>query len=148
MIPSSFESLTKSWGFQSRSDGNTSPGRSPRRGRSYLLQSVLAMRNIQLLHSGDTAQTGDLASHVQIGSLEHGLPGIVIGTGHIVIGMVAGNDHQRTEHHIGVTGGLHSLDDILAGSHLGLAFYGADKDVLVAQLLHLGLHLAVGRRGP
>ena len=105
------------------------------------------MGNIQLLHSLNTAQAGDLAGHVQAGSLEHGLPGIVIGTGHVVVGMVTGDDHQRTQDNLGVAGGLDSLNDVLASGLLGLALNGANEDILVAQVLHLGLHLAVGHLG-
>ena len=89
------------------------------------------MGNIQLLHSLNTAQAGDLAGHVQAGSLEHGLPGIVIGPGHVVVGMVTGADHQRTQDNLGVAGGLDSLNDVLARGLLGLAFNGADEDIRV-----------------
>ena len=57
--------------------------------------------------------------------------------------MVARHDHQGTQHHGGVTGFLDSCDHGLAGGILGLALHGADEHVLIAQLVHLGGHLAV-----
>ena len=57
--------------------------------------------------------------------------------------MVTGNDHQGAQDDLGVTGGLDSLDDVLAGGLLGLTLHRADEHVAVAQGLHGGLHLAV-----
>ena len=57
--------------------------------------------------------------------------------------MVARHDHQGTQHHGGVTGFLDSCDHGLAGGILRLALHGADEHVLIAQLVHLGGHLAV-----
>ena len=80
------------------------------------------MLNVALLDVLDLTQTGDLALHGRevTGGLELAQPGIVIRTGHIVVGVVTGNDHQGTQDDLGVTGGLDSLDDVLAGGLLGL----------------------------
>ena len=52
--------------------------------------------NVALLDVLDLTQTGDLALHGRevAGGLELAQPGIVIRTGHIVVGVVTGNDHQ------------------------------------------------------
>ncbi len=99
------------------------------------------MGNVQLLDIADLAQTGDLAVDLLkvAGGLELAQPGVVIGTGHVVVGMVTGHDHQRTEYDLGVTGSLDSLDDVLAGSLLGLTLDGADEHIIVAQRAHGGL---------
>lgn len=54
------------------------------------------MLNVALLDVLDLTQTGDLALHGRevTGGLELAQPGIVIRTGHIVVGVVTGNDHQ------------------------------------------------------
>ena len=101
------------------------------------------MCHVESLHVRDTAQTGDLAVHGETGGLKHGLPGILVRTGHVVVGVVTRHDHQRTQHHGGVTGFLDSRDHGLARGILGLALHGADEYVLIAQLVHLGGHLAV-----
>ena len=107
----------------------------------------LGVGHIEGLHVRDTAQTGDLAVHGEAGGLKHGLPGVIVSTGHVVVGMVASHDHQGTQHHGGVAGVLDGLDHGLAGGLLGLALHGAHEHVLIAQLGHLGSHLAVGDLG-
>ncbi len=79
--------------------------------------------NVQLLDVLDLTQTSDLAVDAveSTGSLELAQPGVGILTGHIVVGVVAGNHHQRAQDDLGVTGSLDSLDDVLAGSLLRLA---------------------------
>ena len=89
----------------------------------------------------------DLAVDGEASGFEHGLPGIFLGTSHIVVGVVAGDDHQRAQHDIGIARSLDGLDDSLAGGLFRLALDGADKDVLITELLHLGLHLAVRHLG-
>ena len=78
-----------------------------------------------------------------ISLVENAVPGILVVASHIVVGVVTCNDHQGTQDDLGVTGGLDSFDDVLAGSLLRLALDGADEDILVAQSVHLSLHLAV-----
>ena len=85
------------------------------------------MGDIERLHIGNLAETGDLAVDGKAGSFKHGLPGIVLGTGHIVIGVVAGDDHQRAKDDVGVTGSLDSFDNCLTGGLFGLALDGADE---------------------
>ena len=58
--------------------------------------------------------------------------------------MVACNYHQRTKYNLGVTGLCNCVNHILTCSIFRLALYGSDKYVLIAQILHLCLHLAVG----
>ena len=61
--------------------------------------------------------------------------------------MVTGDDHQRAQDDLGVTGLLDLLDNGIAGGVLGFTLDGADKDVVIAQRLHRGLHLAVADLG-
>ena len=61
--------------------------------------------------------------------------------------MVTGHDHQRPQNDLLITGRLDLLDDLVTGGLLRLTLYGADKDVVVTQLIHLCLHLTVGDLG-
>ena len=105
------------------------------------------MGDIERLHIGDLAEAVDLAVDGEASGFEHGLPGIFLGTSHIVVGVVAGDDHQRAQHDIGIARSLDGLDDSLAGGLFRLTLDGADEDVLITELLHLGVHLAVGDLG-
>ena len=89
----------------------------------------------------------DLAVDGEASGFEHGLPGVFLGTGHVVVGMVTGNDHQRAKDDVGVARSLDSFDDGFASSLFRLALDGANKDVLITEVLHLGLHLAVRHLG-
>ena len=106
------------------------------------------MGNVQILHGLNAAQALDLAGNAfKTGSFHHALPGILVIPGHIVVGVVTGHHHQRAQDHLGVTGGLQSLDHSLAAGFLGLALHGADKHIAVTQLVHLGLHLRIAHLG-
>ena len=96
------------------------------------------MGDIQLLDILDPTQTSDLAVDAveSTGSLELAQPGIGILTGHIVVGVIAGNHHQRAQNDLGVARSLNSLDDVLAGSLFRLALNGANEHIVVAQSLH------------
>ena len=71
------------------------------------------MGDIERLHIGDLAEAVDLAVDGEASGFEHGLPGIFLGTSHIVVGVVTCNDHQGTQDDLGVTGGLDSLDELV-----------------------------------
>ena len=58
--------------------------------------------------------------------------------------MVAGNHHQRPQYNVLVASFLGGLNHFLTGSLFRLTFHRSDKYILVAQLLHLRLHLGVG----
>ena len=75
------------------------------------------MVNVELLDVADLAQTCDLGVDAlkAVGSVELAQPGIVLGTGHVVVGVVTGDDHQRAQDDLGVTGLLDLLDDGVAG---------------------------------
>ena len=104
------------------------------------------MFHIDLLHSGNAAETRDLSRHVReiTGCLEHADPGIFVFTRHIVVRVVAGHDHERPKDDFFIAGGMYRFDHRLAGRLFRLAFHSADKDVFISEILHLGLHLAVG----
>ena len=55
----------------------------------------LGVGDVERLHIGNLAEARDLAVDGEAGGFEHGLPGIFLGTSHIVVGMVARNHHQR-----------------------------------------------------
>ena len=63
---------------------------------SDLFDDFSGMRHIHLLDFGYTAESGNLAGDFQSGCRKHALPGILIITGHVIVGMVSGNYHQRT----------------------------------------------------
>ena len=105
--------------------------------------------DVDLLDSRDAAETADLAGHriEGAGCEELALPGVVIVTGHVVVCVVTGYDHERTKHDLFITRFLDALDHGFAGGLCRLSFDGADVDVPIRKLLHLGLHLRVGHRG-
>ena len=73
------------------------------------------MGHVQGLHVGDPAQTGDLGVDLleRLAGGELADPGLfVLRIGHVVVGMVASDDHQRTEDDLRVTSGLDGLDEI------------------------------------
>lgn len=88
------------------------------------------MGDVQRLDVGNLAEARDLAVDGEVDSLEHSLPGIVVAAGHVVVGVVTRNDHQRAQNDVGVARGLDGLDDGLAGGLLRLALDRADEDVL------------------
>ena len=107
------------------------------------------MLDVESLNGLDAAETLDLAINALegAGGLEHALPAVLIVARHVVVGVVARDDHKGTKDDLVVARGVDGLDDVLARGLLGLALDGADKDVLVAEVIHLGLHLAVGDGG-
>ena len=98
------------------------------------IHGSLGVGNVELLDVCDLAQTGDLGvDGIKAACcLKLAQPGICVLTGHIVVGVVTGNDHQRTEHDLGVASGLDRLDDVLAGRLLRLALHGADEHIGIA----------------
>ena len=119
-----------------------------RAGLGFTGKDGAGMGDIQRLHFGDAAQASDLALDGQARGGEHAVPALfVLRIGHVVVGVIAGHDHQGAKDDIGVAAGLDGLDDGFAGGGGGKAFHGADEHILVAQLVHLGLHLAVGHVG-
>ena len=66
--------------------------------------------------------------------LELTQPGVGILTGHIVVGVIAGNHHQRAQDDLGVARSLNSLDHVLAGSLFRLALNGANEHIVVARV--------------
>ena len=115
---------------------------SGQRGSILAVQGVdgsLGVGNVELLDVSNPAQACDLAiDRVECtGSLKLAQPGVLVRTGHIVVGVVTGNDHQRAEHDLGVTGSLDSLDDILAGGGLRLALNSADEDIVIGTFFKL-----------
>ena len=119
-------------------------------GGSHGIDGGLGVVHIQLLDGLDPAQARDLAIDLlkEAGGGELAHPGLgVLSIGHVVVGVVAGNDHQGAQDDLGVARLVDGLDDVLAGGLLGLALHGADEHVLVAQLVHHGLHLGIGHLG-
>ena len=113
------------------------------------IHSCFGMRDIDCLYVFDPAQAFDLCVNTLKAAVcrKHALPGVLFITGHIVVGVVACNDHEGPENDFLIAGFLDLCDDIFTGSLFGFTFNSADKDVLVAQRIHLGLHLAVSNLG-
>ena len=103
------------------------------------------MGNIQCLHLGNAAKTGDLGFYAGKAARCHKLaqPRILVLACHIVVGVVTRHDHQRAQDDLGVTGVLDLLDHFLTGGIFRLALNRADKHVVIAKGLHGGLHLLV-----
>ena len=114
--------------------------------RFLLGQNSSGMSYVDSLDRGDAAETGDLSVNAleSTGSIEHAEPGIFIFTGHVVIGVITGNDHQRPQDDLGETGILDGIDNNVAGGIFGFAFNGADENVGLSKLIHLSLHLVIG----
>ena len=104
------------------------------------------MSDIDCLHVRDPAEAFDLGiDTVEVsGCSEHALPGIFFIACHVIVGMVARDDHQGTENDFLVTGVSNFSNHFFAGSIFGLAFNCADEDICVVQCFHLGLHLVIG----
>ena len=108
-----------------------------------------SMCRIQVLDGLDPAEALDLAVDAFEGAVgkEHAAPGVLVFAGHVVVRMVAGNDHQGTQDHLCIAGFLYGLDDIFTGGLLRLALDGADEDIFIAEAVDLRLHLAVADLG-
>ena len=83
---------------------------------------------------------------------ELALPGVIIVASHIIVCMVAGNNHQRTENHFFfVAGFLNLFRSLLRMQYLQVPLYSADEYIVISEGIHLVLHLAVtdfcGMRG-
>ena len=93
------------------------------------------------LHLAQAAQqAGDLIAVC----LEHALPAVVLIARHVIVGMVAGDDHHRLKDHPAVTALLHRGEHIVQG---WLGLHGADVKVLAALVLQHLLHLCIDRVG-
>ena len=57
--------------------------------------------------------------------------------------MVSGYYHQRTKHYFFVSRFFDLFDHCFTCGIFRLAFYSSDKYILVSQIVHLALHLAV-----
>ena len=104
------------------------------------------MRYIQLLYCIDSSKTLDLGIHAVkcAGLYELSLPGILIIACHIVVRMVTCYYHQRTKDDFLIACFLYLVDDSVACGIFRLTLNGTDEYVLVAQILHLCLHLIIG----
>ena len=105
------------------------------------------MRNVERLDCRNAAESLDLTADLreEAGCQEHGIPGFgILGIRHIVICMIARNNHQRTKNNLVVARFADRLDDVLTRGLLRFALDGADKHVLVAEVVHYGLHLGIG----
>ena len=49
----------------------------------------LRVRDVKRLNVRDPAKARDLAVYREAGVLEHGLPGIIVAAGHVVVGVVS-----------------------------------------------------------
>ena len=100
---------------------------------------------IKLLNSLDTSKTCDLCINILevSGCYKLALPGILIITGHIVVCMVSGNNHQRTKDYFLISCFFQFLDHCLAGCIFRLTLYSSDKYIVISKLFHLCLHLRI-----
>ena len=95
----------------------------------------------QVLDGGQLAQALQHALHFITGSGEDAGPAfLVLQVGHVVVGMVPGDDHQGTQDDLGVAAGLHGLQHVIDA---GLGFHGAHVVVGIALFGELCLHIGV-----
>ena len=104
------------------------------------------MRRINFLNVGDTAQAENLGLDavkvLRRDKLLH--PGIVLRARHIVVRVIACDNHHRTKRDLLKARLLDRFDYSIDRSLRRLAFDGADEHVIVAELPHCGLHLGIG----
>ena len=108
---------------------------------------LAGMLNINCLYIFDGSETFDLAVDGREASVccELADPGFrILRICHIIVGMVACYNHQRTKNDLGIACCLNCCNDILAGSRLRETFYSTDEYVLVAKLINGILHQSVG----
>ena len=101
------------------------------------------MCHIDLLNFRYFPQSVDLRHHGKSGLFKSSLPGILIISGHIIIGMVAGYHHQRAKHHVFITAVLHFSDCVFQRRGFRLPFYRSYKHVFVSQGIVYLLHYCV-----
>ena len=113
------------------------------------IYSGFGMVRQQIADGLDLAQAVDLAlDYLQSGASENRVPGLrIVLVSHIVVGMVAGNDHHGTEDDFLIAGLLHHLHHILR-QRRGLhgAYEMVDVSGILEYLLHPGVD-AVGIGG-
>ena len=114
-----------------------------------VFHGICCVRDINRLYIRDPSKTGNLAVDAVKAAVrrEQALPGILFVTCHVVVGVVACDDHEGTENNLFISGFFDLFDDVFTGGLFRLAFNRSDEDVLVAQIIHLVLHLAVGHLG-
>ena len=106
-----------------------------------LADGGLHVVNQQVLDGGQLAQALQHALHFITGSGEDAGPAfLVLQVGHVVVGMVPGDDHQGTQDDLGVAAGLHGLQHVIDA---GLGFHGAHVVVGIALFGELCLHIGV-----
>ena len=87
------------------------------------------MCNKQILDCLHRAKALNYGGYLEACLLKLGLPGAVLVACHIVIGMVACNDHQRTQNNLLITACLNGCDYVIEGRS---CLNSADKVVVVA----------------
>ena len=104
------------------------------------------MSHIQIFYCCDSSKTCDLAVNtVEItGCFKLRFPGICIITGHIIVSVVSGNDHQRTKDHILESCFFYFLDNLVTCCVFRFSLYSSDESVCESKIIHLCLHLVIG----
>ena len=115
------------------------------RNDAHFVNGLCCVRDVKLLDGGNPAKAFDLHIDALKTAVrgEHTLPGILVISRHVIVGVVSGNDHQRAENHFLIAGRLDLGNGVHTGGSLRLTFHGSDENILKAELIHLGLHLAV-----
>ena len=99
------------------------------------------MTHQHFLHAGVLAQTLQHAFHRIPGLLEQGFPGVLLGSGHVIVGMVSRHQHQRNQHHPAGVGFLHQLQHVF---HRGFSLHSAHKIVNITLIPQFVLQLLIG----
>ena len=100
----------------------------------------------QIADGLDLAQAVDLAlDYLQSGISENGVPGLgIVLVGHVIVGVITGNDHHGTEDDLFIARVLHHLHHVFR-QRRGL--HGADEVVDVSGVLEYLLHLGIDAVG-
>lgn len=98
----------------------------------------------KLLNIGKLTETADNAFDLKAFVFEEGLPGIFLIACHIIVGMVACNDHQGEQDYLLIAAFLDESDNIF---NAGGSFNGADEIIVMTGSGHLFLNLGIGGVG-
>ena len=93
-----------------------------------LVHGLRHMFHVQLLHAVDPSQTLNLTGDgfERTGCIELALPGIFFLPRHIVVGVISGFYHQRTENDLLVSGLLRLFDYRFGGCIFRFTFYRSE----------------------
>ena len=103
------------------------------------------MSYIQIFYCLNSSKSGNLSIYCVKCTccFKLALPGIFIIASHIVVCMITGNNHQRTENNFLESGIFNLLNNCLAFCIFRFTFYSSNESVGKSKVFHLCLHLII-----